>query len=71
MNQTLTQFLKSTPLYTKVRVNGFLEKSNVNAVEEMVNTLDQQRKFEMHIKMIQLAEELDEAGASLMRSPGM
>ena len=26
MNQTLTQFLKSTPLYTKVRVNGFLEK---------------------------------------------
>ena len=52
-------------------LTGFLEKSNVNAVEEMVNTLDQQRKFEMHIKMIQLAEELDEAGASLMRSPGM
>ena len=40
-------------------------------LKKMVNTLDQQRKFEMHIKMIQLAEELDEAGASLMRSPGM
>lgn len=52
-------------------LSGFLEKSNVNAIEEMVNTLDQQRKFEMHIKMIQMAEEIDEAGASLMRSPGM
>ena len=50
---------------------GFLEKSNVNAVEEMVNSLDQQRKFEMHVKFIQMAEELDNAGASLMRLPGM
>ena len=52
-------------------VAGILEKSNVNAVEEMVNTIDQQRKFEMHVKMIQMTEELDSVGASLMRLPGM
>ena len=52
-------------------VNGFLEKSNVNAIEEMVNTIDQQRKFEMHIKFIQMAEDLDSVGSSLMRLPGM
>ena len=52
-------------------VSGFLEKSNVNAVEEMVNTIDQMRKFEMHVKLIQMAEELDQAGTSLLRIPGM
>ena len=52
-------------------VTGFLEKSNVNAVEEMVNTIDQMRKFEMHVKLIQMAEELDQAGTSLLRIPGM
>lgn len=52
-------------------VVGYLEKSNVNAIEEMVNTIDQQRKFEMHVKFIQMSEELDSVGASLMRIPGM
>ena len=52
-------------------VVGYLEKSNVNAIEEMVNTIDQQRKFEMHVKFIQMAEELDSVGANLMRLPGM
>ena len=51
--------------------SGFLEKSNVNAIEEMVNTIDQMRKFEMHVKLIQMTEELDTAGTSLMRLPGM
>ena len=41
----------------------------------MINTIDhffdQQRKFEMHVKFIQMAEELDSVGASLMRIPGM
>ena len=27
----------------------------------MVNTIDQMRKFEMHVKLIQTAEELDSA----------
>ncbi|MDC3091232.1 flagellar hook-basal body complex protein [Rickettsiales bacterium] len=52
-------------------LTGFLEKSNVNAIDEMVNSLDQQRKFEMHVKFIQMTEELDNAGASLIRLPGM
>lgn len=52
-------------------ISGFIEKSNVNAVEEMVNTIDQMRKFEMHVKLIQTAEELDSAGSSLMRLPGL
>lgn len=52
-------------------VNGFLEKSNVNVIEEMVNTIDHQRKFEMHIKFIQMAEELDASSSNLMRLPGM
>ena len=52
-------------------ISGFLEKSNVNSVDEMVNSLENQRKFEMNIKFIQMAEELDSAGASLLRLPGM
>ena len=52
-------------------LTGFLEKSNVNAIEEMVNTIDHQRKFEMHIKFIQMAEELDASSSNLMRLPGM
>ena len=52
-------------------ISGTLEKSNVNSINEMVNTIDQQRKFEMHVKMIQMTEELDSVGASLMRLPGM
>lgn len=52
-------------------ITGALEKSNVNPIEEMVNTIDQMRKFEMHVKMIQMAEELDTAGSSLMRLPGL
>ena len=51
--------------------SGFLEKSNVNPIEEMVNTIDQMRKFEMHVKLIQMTEELDTAGSSLMRLPGL
>ena len=52
-------------------MSGFIEKSNVNAIEEMVNTIDQMRKFEMHVKMIQMTEELDAAGTSMMRMPGL
>ena len=31
----------------------------------MVNTIDQMRKFEMHVKLIQTAEELDSAVVKL------
>jgi len=66
-----TEEIEIEPNQQAKLVNGYLEKSNVNAVEEMVNTIDQQRKFEMHIKFIQMAEELDSVGSSIMRLPGM
>ena len=67
----VTEVIDIQPNQQAKIVVGYLEKSNVNAVEEMVNTIDQQRKFEMHVKFIQMAEELDSVGASLMRMPGM
>ncbi len=66
-----TEIIEIQPNQQAKIVVGYLEKSNVNAVEEMVNTIDQQRKFEMHVKFIQMSEELDSVGASLMRIPGM
>ena len=50
-------------------VNKFLEHSNVNTVEELINTLEQQRHYETHVKFIELAKQIDEGGASLMRMP--
>ena len=67
----VTEIVEIQPNQQAKIVTGYLEKSNVNAVEEMINTIDQQRKFEMHVKFIQMAEELDSVGASLMRLPGM
>ena len=50
-------------------VNKFLEHSNVNAVEELVSTLEQQRHYETHVKFIELAKQINEGGASLLRMP--
>ncbi|CUH68535.1 Putative proximal rod protein [Thalassovita gelatinovora] len=48
---------------------GVLEGSNVNTVEELVNSIEMQRSFELGIRMVSTASELDEAGARLLRSP--
>ncbi|NIY70859.1 flagellar hook-basal body complex protein [Marivivens donghaensis] len=48
---------------------GVIESSNVNATEELIALIDQQRGFEMNTKMIETAKTLDEAGATLMRAP--
>ncbi len=50
-------------------VNSFLEKSNVNPIEELIMTLEHQRNYETHVKFIDLAKQMDEGGASLMRVP--
>ncbi len=50
-------------------VNNYLEKSNVNPIEELIMTLEHQRNYETHVKFIDLAKEMDEGGASLMRVP--
>ena len=46
---------------------GYLEQSNVQMTEILVEMIDQQRLFEMRTKLVTTARELDESGASLMR----
>ena len=48
---------------------GMLEASNVNTVNELVASLEMQRQFEMNVKFIKLAEDIDRGGAELMRLP--
>ena len=46
-----------------------VELSNVNITEELINSIEDQRQYEINIKMIASASELDESGATLMRMP--
>ena len=48
---------------------GYLEGSNVNSIEELVKNLDMQRQFEINVKLIKKASELDSAGTKLMNLP--
>ena len=48
-------------------LTGALEGSNVNAVGEMTNLIDLQRRFEMQVKMTRTAEENDKSSDSLLR----
>jgi flagellar basal-body rod protein FlgF len=50
-------------------VQGMLEAANVNSVEELVSSMELQRQFEISIKFISLAKEIDEGGSQLMRMP--
>ena len=43
--------------------------SNVNITEELVQSIEDQRQYEINIKLISSASEMDEGGASLMRMP--
>lgn len=49
-------------------VSGILESSNVNAISELVNLLDNSRQFELHVKMMKVAEETDASTTKLMRT---
>ncbi len=49
-------------------LTGALEGSNVNAVGEMTSLIDLQRQFEMQVKMMKTAEEMDKSSDSLLRS---
>lgn len=46
---------------------GALERSNVSAVGEMVEMIELQRRYEMHIKMMKAVEDVGAASAQLMR----
>ncbi len=48
---------------------GFLESSNIDAVSELVGSMEDQRQFEINIKLISLSKEIDEGGSSLMKLP--
>jgi flagellar basal-body rod protein FlgF len=49
-------------------VNNSLETSNVNAVESMVEIIQTQRSYEMQIKLIHTAKDLDDQTSKLMRA---
>ncbi|MET0070817.1 MAG: flagellar basal body rod protein FlgF [Candidatus Thiodiazotropha sp.] len=47
-------------------VSGAIESSNVNVADAMVTMIELARKFEMQVKMMKTAEDLDSASARLM-----
>ncbi|MGR5500729.1 flagellar basal-body rod protein FlgF [Vibrio sp. DNB22_10_4] len=48
-------------------MTGAVEGSNVNAVGEMTSLIDLQRQFEMQVKLMSTAEDMDKASDSLLR----
>ncbi|AQS35325.1 flagellar basal body rod protein FlgF [Shewanella psychropiezotolerans] len=57
------------PASEEVRVDsGFLEASNVNAVNELIASMDLSRQFEVQVKLMKTAEKLAEAGNRLIRN---
>ncbi|WP_448213132.1 flagellar basal-body rod protein FlgF [Colwellia sp. MEBiC06753] len=48
--------------------SGTLEGSNVNPVSEMSDMIALQRQFEMQLKLMKTAEEIDSASSSLLRA---
>lgn len=48
---------------------GMLESSNVNPIEELLSSMEQQRQFERGIRMVMTAQELDESGSRVMQAP--
>ena len=51
-------------------VQGYLEGSNVNTVQELIENMQRQRTFELNVRMISVAREIDEAGTSkVLRMP--
>ncbi len=47
---------------------GALESSNVNTVSALVDMIELSRKFEMQVKMMKTAEEIDTASTSILKS---
>ena len=47
--------------------SGYLEQSNVNPTEVLVEMIEAQRLFEMRSKLVSTARDIDQSGSSLMR----
>ena len=52
-----------------ILVPEHLETSNVNITEQLVLSIEDQRQYEINIKLINSAAEVDEGGATLLRLP--
>jgi flagellar basal-body rod protein FlgF len=50
-------------------LQGVREGSNVNATAELIDSIELQRTFELNLRLIQTAREVDEAGSALLRPP--
>ena len=48
---------------------GYIEESNVNVIDELVASMGYQRSYEMNMKLIKMASDLDQSTASLLRMP--
>ena len=48
-------------------VSGAIEGSNVNSVGELINMIELARKFEMHVKLMETAENNDASSTSILR----
>lgn len=48
---------------------GYLETSNISVFDELVNNTEIQKQYQLNVKLISLAKEMDEAGTALMRLP--
>jgi len=51
-------------------ISGMIEGSNVNAITEMVNMMSLSRQYEMQVKLMKKAEEMDQSSSQLMRLNG-
>jgi flagellar basal-body rod protein FlgF len=47
--------------------SGFLESSNVSAIDELASTMSLNRLFETQVKMMKAAEDLSDAGNRMIR----
>ena len=58
----------AAPADLGVTVNsGFLESSNVNAVDELTQILSLSRQYELEVRMMRIAEENDQSASQLLR----
>ena len=57
------------PTQTAAVIQGSLEGSNVDAVSELIASMELQRDFEIGLKLISNAKEIDEGGERLMTAP--
>ena len=64
-----TRLIQSSNLYESIPLGPKFQPNFINAVVEMIVSLDQQRQFELNVKLIKIAKDIDEAASNLMRMP--